>query len=67
MPTLYRFQKNYTMDWDDDKTMFFPYTDSPELQRVAKAQEALSDVSWIVSSEKSYTIIFTSPVSFWAC
>lgn len=51
------------MDWDDDKTMFFPYTDSPELQRVAKAQEALSDVSWIVSSEKSYTIIFTSPVS----
>lgn len=48
MPTLYRFQKNYTMDWDDDKTMFFPYTDSPELQRVAKAQEALSDVSWIV-------------------
>lgn len=42
---LYPIQKNYTLDWEEDKTMFFPYTDSPELQRVAKAQEALSDVS----------------------
>ena len=25
--------------------MFFPYSDSPELRRVAKAQEVLSDVS----------------------
>lgn len=48
IPTSYHFQKNYTLDWDSEKTMFFPYTDSPELQRVAKAQEALSDVSWIV-------------------
>lgn len=45
IPTLYPVQKNYTLDWEDEKTMFFPYTDSPELQRVAKAQEALSDVS----------------------
>lgn len=48
IPTLYPLQKNYTLDWEDEKTMFFPYTDSPELQRVAKAQEALSDVSQIV-------------------
>lgn len=52
------------MDWEDEKTMFFPYSDSPELQRVANAQKALSDVSWIVPSEKSYTGIFTSPVCF---
>lgn len=45
MPALCPLQKNYTSDWEDEKTMFFPYTDSPELQRVAKAQEALSDVS----------------------
>lgn len=44
IPILCPLQKNYTSDWDEDKTMFFPYTDSPELQRVAKAQEALSDV-----------------------
>lgn len=25
--------------------MFYPYSDSPELRRVAKAQEVLSDVS----------------------
>lgn len=37
-------QKLYTEDWDEEKTAFFPYSDSPELRRVAKAQEVLSDV-----------------------
>lgn len=45
IPALCPGQKNYTLDWEDEKTMFFPYADSPELQRVAKAQAALSDVS----------------------
>lgn len=39
------FQKLYTEAWDEDKTMYYPYSDSPELRRVAKAQEVLSDVS----------------------
>ena len=38
-------QKLYTEDWDLEKASFLPYSDSPELRRVAKAQEALSDVS----------------------
>lgn len=38
-------QKLYTEVWDEEKTMFYPYSDSPELRRVAKAQEVLSDVS----------------------
>lgn len=37
-------QKLYTEDWNEEKTMFYPYSDSPELRRVAKAQEVLSDV-----------------------
>lgn len=28
--------------------MYYPYSDSPELRRVAKAQEVLSDVSKLV-------------------
>ena len=42
---VFAFQKLYTEAWDEDKTMFYPYSDSPELRRVAKAQEVLSDVS----------------------
>lgn len=37
-------QKLYKEYWEEEKTMFFPYSDSPELRRVAKAQEVLSDV-----------------------
>lgn len=43
--TLHLVQKLYTESWDEEKTMFYPYSDSPELRRVAKAQEVLSDVS----------------------
>lgn len=43
--TLFIVQKLYTEAWDEEKTMLYPYSDSPELRRVAKAQEALSDVS----------------------
>lgn len=39
------FKKLYTEDWEGDKTLFYPYNDSPELRRVAQAQKALSDVS----------------------
>lgn len=42
---LYAFQKLYTEAWDEDKILYYPYSDSPELRRVAKAQEVLSDVS----------------------
>lgn len=38
-------QKPYTEDWEADKTLYYPYDDSPELRRVAKAQKSLSDVS----------------------
>lgn len=44
----YPHQKLYTEAWDEDKTMYYPYSDSPELRRVAKAQEVLSDVSKLV-------------------
>lgn len=47
MITLHLVQKLYTEAWDEDKTMYYPYSDSPELRRVAKAQEVLSDVSKI--------------------
>lgn len=47
MITLHFVQKLYTEAWDEDKTMYYPYSDSPELRRVAKAQEVLSDVSKI--------------------
>lgn len=43
--TLHLIQKLYTEAWDEEKTMYYPYSDSPELRRVAKAQEVLSDVS----------------------
>lgn len=42
------FQKLYTEAWDEEKTMFYPYSDSPELRRVAKAQQVLSDVRTIL-------------------
>lgn len=45
--TLHLVQKLYAEAWEEEKTLFYPYSDSPELRRVAKAQEALSDVSWI--------------------
>lgn len=41
---VYLYQKRYTEDWNEEKTMYYPYSDSPELRRVAKAQEVLSDV-----------------------
>lgn len=44
----YPYQKLYTEAWDDEKTMYYPYSDSPELRRVAKAQQVLSDVSHIL-------------------
>ncbi len=44
----YPHQKLYTEAWDEEKTMYYPYSDSPELRRVAKAQEVLSDVSKLV-------------------
>lgn len=42
---LHPLQKLYKEAWEEEKTMFCPYSDSPELRRVAKAQEVLSDVS----------------------
>ena len=38
-------QKLYTEDWDLEKASFLPYSDSPELRRVAKAQEALYNLT----------------------
>lgn len=37
--------------------MYYPYSDSPELRRVAKAQKDLSDVSEIVTFQNSKPII----------
>lgn len=34
--------------------MYYPYSDSPELRRVAKAQEALSDVGLILPNAEHY-------------
>lgn len=50
--SMYSFfpKKPYTEDWESDKTMFYPYDDSPELRRVAQAQKALSDVSTSATS-----------------
>lgn len=44
----YLYQKLYTEVWDEEKTMYYPYSDSPELRRVAKAQEVISDVRTIL-------------------
>ena len=46
-------QKLYTELWDEEKTMFYPYSDSPELRRVAKAQEVLSDVSLLTKKSSN--------------
>lgn len=43
--TCHLVQKLYTEAWDEEKILYYPYSDSPELRRVAKAQEVLSDVS----------------------
>ncbi|KAJ6660796.1 hypothetical protein lerEdw1_017422, partial [Lerista edwardsae] len=37
-------KKQYTEDWEADKSLFYPYDDSPELRRVAQAQKSLSDI-----------------------
>ncbi len=55
--TLHLVQKLYTEAWDEEKTLFYPYSDSPELRRVAKAQEVLSDVSRLSCC----------PIRFWTC
>lgn len=34
--------------------MYYPYSDSPELRRVAKAQEALSDVGFLLHKAEHY-------------
>ncbi|TRY59272.1 hypothetical protein DNTS_016356 [Danionella cerebrum] len=39
-------KKLYTELWDEEKTMYYPYSDSPELRRVAKAQKDLSDAKY---------------------
>lgn len=51
---VYFYQKRYTEDWDLEKTMCYPYSDSPELRRVAKAQEVLSDVGLLLYNAKHY-------------
>lgn len=57
MITLHFVQKLYTEAWDEDKTMYYPYSDSPELRRVAKAQEVLSDVSKIYRGHIKFALM----------
>lgn len=54
-------QKLYKESWEEEKTLFFPYSDSPELRRVAKAQEVLSDVRSIHSASGNKNTLNNQP------